>query len=200
MTMLKQLTLFLKVRYHFKLFWFNKLFLYILTNKLGPKHSVKFSLQLDNHPLKKKNTDVVIEDLGPSNVQKLSIEHHELLKRDENYLIHAWNCKDFNCNSEGCAKMKKLIFHSYRCKAGGCRLCKSTFILCYYHVSRCNVNHTCKLPFCPTLGQRMALQIVFNAAINDIGNFSDNCSKEKLQTQLNSVDNNAAGRKRHSMT
>ena len=48
----------------FKAFLVQQIFLYIITNKLGPKHSVKFSLQLDNHPLKKKNTGTLMWNTG----------------------------------------------------------------------------------------------------------------------------------------
>ena len=164
-------------------------------NKLGPNSSVKFSLQLHNHPLKKKNTDTVIEDLGPSNVQKLSVEHHELLKRDNEYLIHAWNCKDFNCSLDGCSKMKQLIIHSYECKIGGCRICKSTLILCYYHVWVCKNERTCNLPFCSTFWQKMSLQLKFQDAIKDLEGCTGDHLKEKLQSQLNSIYN-FVGRRR----
>ena len=189
----KQLTLFSKVRFHSKHFWL-KSFSKCL-NKLGPNHSVKFSLQLHNHPVKKKNTDKVIEDLGPSNVQKLTMEHLSLLKRDENYLIHAWNCNDFNCCSEGCAKMKQLILHSYECKKQGCRICKSTLILCYYHVWVCKNDRTCDLPFCSILWQKLSLQLKFQDAIKDLEGCTGDHLKEKLQSQLNSIYN-FVGRRR----
>ena len=162
---------------------------------LDPNHSVKFSLQLDNHPLKKKNAATVNEDFGPSNVQKLSMEHLSLLKRDENYFIHAWNCKDFNCNMEGCSKMKQLILHSYECKIHGCRICKSTLILCYYHVWVCKNDSICSLPFCSVLWQQMSLQIKFQEAMKDIEGCTGDHLKEKLQSQLNSIYN-FVGRRR----
>ena len=176
------------------LFW-PDLFLYFLTNKLGPNHSVKFSLQLENHPLKKKNISTSVQDIRATNVQKLSMEHRELLIRDENYLMHAWNCKDFNCTSEGCSKMKQLILHSYECNRGGCRICKSTLILCYYHVWVCKNDRTCGVPFCSILWQKMDLQLKLQEAMKDIESCSSDHLKEKLQTQLNSIYN-SVGRKR----
>ena len=189
----KQLTLFLKVRFHFKLFLLQSI-LNILNN-LGQNHSVKFSLQLDSHPLKKTNAETAIEDISATNVQKLSLEHYGLLKRDHKYLIHAWNCKDFNCTSEGCLKMKQFILHSYECKTRGCRLCKSTLILCYYHVWVCKNDHTCDLPFCSILWQKMGLQIKFQEVTKDIEGCTGDHLKEKLQSQLTSIYN-SVGRKR----
>ena len=116
---------------------------------------------------------MTFEEVGATNVQKLSMEHLSLLKRDENYLIHAWNCKDFNCSSEGCSKMKQLILHTHECKIHGCRICKSTLILCYYHVWVCKNDRTCDLPFCSVLWQKMSLQIKFQEAVKDIEGFSE---------------------------
>ena len=85
-------------------------------------------------------------NLKVTNVQRLSMDYYTLLKRDYHYLVHAWNCRDFNCCSEGCAKMKNLILHSYECKKQECQLCKSTLILCYHHVWVCKHDLTCNLP------------------------------------------------------
>ena len=162
--MLRQLTLFLKVRFLsclilFKSFW-------IILHNLGQKHSVKFALQLDNHPLRKNNVCKSFQDLGVTNVKVLTKEHQDPL--DYFYLIHAWYCKDFNCTSEGCFKMKQMILHSYECKIGGCQICKKTLILCYYHVWVCENNRNCNLPFCSTIWQKMGLQLKFQEAIKDL--------------------------------
>ena len=128
-------------------------------------------------------------NLKVTNVQRLSMEHHTLLKRDYNYLVHAWNCRDFNCISEGCGKMKNLILHSYDCKKQECRLCKSTLILCYHHVWVCTHDLTCNLPFCSKVWQKMSLQIKFQEAVKDIDGFTK-CEHLQQELQFNSKEHN----------
>ena len=152
-------------------------------------------MQLDNHPLRKNNVFTDFKDVEVTNVQKLSTEHYTLLKRDCYYFIHAWNCKDFNCTFDGCSKMKQLILHSHECNMQGCRICKSTLILCYYHVWVCKHDLICNLPFCSILWQKMSFQLKFQEAIKDIEGCTGNDLKQKLQLQLNSIYNNV-GQKR----
>ena len=133
-------------------------------------------------------------NLKVTNVQRLSMDYYTLLKRDYHYLVHAWNCRDFNCCSEGCAKMKNLILHSYECKKQECQLCKSTLILCYHHVWVCKHDLTCNLPFCSNLWQKMILQIKFQEAVKDINGFT-NCNLLQKDLQFNSKEHNV-GRKR----
>ena len=162
---------------------------------LGPVTSVKFSLQLDSHPLKKENVSSrSSQDHEGTNVQKLTIGPLKFLEIN-NHLKHAWNCQDFNCNSEGCSKMKQLIIHTYECKIQGCWICKSTLILCYYHVWVCKNDRTCDLPFCSVLWQKMSLQLKLQEVIKDIEGCTGDHLKEKLQSQLNSIYN-FVGRRR----
>ena len=138
---------------------------------------IRIALQLNNHPLKKKNVFPSDEDVGATNVQKLSAEHQTLLKRDQNYLVHALKCKDCLCSEEGCFEMKQLILHAYECKIQGCRICKRTLILCYYHVWVCKHDSTCGVHFCSNLWQKIDLQLelleLIKAIEDSFGDFNN---------------------------
>ena len=147
---------------------------------LGPVTSVKFSLQLDSHPLKKENVSSrSSQDHEGTNVQKLTIGPLKFLEIN-NHLKHAWNCQDFNCITDGCTEMKQLIIHSHDCEMPECRTCKTSLVLCYYHAWVCENDSNCKLPFCSTLWQKMDLQLKFQRTIKDIEGFTGNHLKEKL--------------------
>ena len=153
---------------------------------LGPILSVRFSLQTNNHPLKKKNDSYQAHEEG-TNVRKVNMLNLKSLNVN-NHLIHAWNCQDFNCITNGCAEMKKLIVHSHDCEMPECRTCKKNLVLCYYHAWVCENDVTCKLPFCSTLWQKMDLQLKFQRTIKDIEGFAGDRLKEKLP--LNSTKSN----------
>lgn len=49
------------------------------------------------------------------------------LQRTMSLLVHASNCKDANCSSSLCSKVKNLLQHVATCKkkiAGSCSLCR----------------------------------------------------------------------------
>ena len=49
------------------------------------------------------------------------------LQRTMLLLVHASNCKDANCSSSHCGKVKNLFHHAATCQkkiAGGCPLCR----------------------------------------------------------------------------
>ena len=152
---------------------------------LGPILSVRFSLQTANHPLKKKNDSYQAHE--GTNVWKVNMGLLKSLNINDD-LIHAWNCQDFNCITDGCTEMKQLIIHSHDCEMPECRTCKKTLVLCYYHAWVCENDVTCKLPFCSTLWQKMDLQLKFQRTIKDIEGFAGDRLKEKLP--LNSTKSN----------
>jgi len=54
-------------------------------------------------------------------------ERNAQLQRTMALLVHASGCKDANCRSSNCSKVKGLFHHAVSCPskvAGGCHLCK----------------------------------------------------------------------------
>ena len=99
---------------------------------------------------------------------QIQTDHHHLLKRDNTYLIHAMECEDFICSSEGCFEMKQLILHSHVCNVPECLICKSTLILCCYHSWICTFEDKCTLPFCSNLRQKIIFQMKVEEAVAEM--------------------------------
>uniref|UniRef100_H2YZX0 histone acetyltransferase n=1 Tax=Ciona savignyi TaxID=51511 RepID=H2YZX0_CIOSA len=82
------------------------------------------------------------------------------VQRCINSLVHACQCRNANCNSPACSRMKKIVTHTKSCKrkaGGGCPICKQLIALCVYHAKICQESK-CQVPFCYTLKMRMKQQ------------------------------------------
>merc|ERR550539_836824 len=79
------------------------------------------------------------------------------IQRCINSLVHACQCRDANCRSPSCQKMKRVVSHTRQCKRksnGGCPICKQLIALCCYHAKLCQ-EPTCAVPFCQTIKQKL---------------------------------------------
>jgi len=68
-------------------------------------------------------------------------------------LVHATRCKDANCGSPNCTKVKHLFKHAANCQlkaAGGCQLCRKMWTLLQVHANGCN-DANCPVPRCKDL-------------------------------------------------
>lgn len=72
------------------------------------------------------------------------------------YLEHASQCRDANCRSTSCQKMKRNLNHVKTCQRGhtkGCPTCKGMLQLIYAHAKVCKETK-CLVPFCPHVKQK----------------------------------------------
>lgn len=85
--------------------------------------------------------------------RKRSIQLHMTL------LVHASKCKDRNCRSSNCAKMKALLRHGAHCETratGGCPTCRRIWALLQIHARQCRVsNGRCSVPRCADLKKHL---------------------------------------------
>ena len=66
----------------------------------------------------------------------------ESIRRCITYLVHACTCRDVDCRTGMCHKMKRVIAHSKNCKrrqfvGANCAVCKQLIALCCYHAKPC---------------------------------------------------------------
>jgi E1A/CREB-binding protein len=85
--------------------------------------------------------------------RKRSIQLHMTL------LVHASKCKDRNCRSSNCAKMKALLRHGAHCTTranGGCPTCRRIWALLQIHARQCRItNGRCSVPRCADLKKHL---------------------------------------------
>merc|ERR1719412_842363 len=82
------------------------------------------------------------------------------IQRCINSLVHACQCRDANCRSPSCHKMKRVVSHTRQCKRksnGGCPICKQLIALCCYHAKVCQ-EAKCPVPFCQSIKQKLKQQ------------------------------------------
>ena len=75
-------------------------------------------------------------------------------------LVHACQCRDANCRSPSCHKMKRVVSHTRNCKRknnGGCPICKQLIALCCYHAKVCQ-EAKCPVQFCQNIKQKLRQQ------------------------------------------
>ncbi|CAK8683675.1 unnamed protein product [Clavelina lepadiformis] len=75
-------------------------------------------------------------------------------------LVHACQCRNANCSSPACARMKKVVSHAKTCKRktnGACPICKQLIALCLYHAKFCQ-EAKCPVPFCFNLKNKIKQQ------------------------------------------
>ena len=72
-------------------------------------------------------------------------------------LVHACQCRDANCRSPSCQKMKRVVSHVRQCKrksTGGCPICKQFIALCCYHAKVCQ-EAKCLVQWCQNIKQKI---------------------------------------------
>ena len=79
---------------------------------------------------------------------KFRNNHHEIVTRAFNGLIHARKCRDPNCDSVLCKNIKSVLLHTQTCsKKEDCKTRKFVVQLCEYHQDTCE-NESCFVEFC----------------------------------------------------
>ena len=144
---------------------------YNICKKCGQKEHIKMEcmlgmedLPLPNKILAKIFSYLSLKDLG--NCAQVSKRVWEICQIESlglnskiaavNNLIHAYKCKDANCPSPSCMKMKRAVLHNRQCKRkanGNCPLCKQLMALCCYHAKVCQ-DINCPVHFCPKIKQK----------------------------------------------
>ena len=79
----------------------------------------------------------------------------EAIMRCVQSLIHACGCIDGNCESQSCAKMKRVVKHARnftKKNNGQCPICKQLIALCCFHAKICQ-DKNCSVQFCTTIKQ-----------------------------------------------
>ena len=121
--------------------------------------SLRFPLKLEDHPMRRYNfTWQGKSEPKPLIPRDYTIRSNsfllEKLKKDNEYILHAWKCRDFNCSSSNCSRMKKLLIHTDECIKHECHPCKNSLIICYYHAMNC-ANKECPINFCLSLKEKI---------------------------------------------
>ena len=97
--------------------------------------------------------------MGPeeSTTSNTAEARNQLMKRRNEYLIHACACRDPTCSKPFCIKMKQLLRHARDCKqrsTGKCTACNFFVRLCASHAHECKETK-CPVPICANLKQKM---------------------------------------------
>ena len=93
---------------------------------------------------------------NPQEARRLSIQ------RCIQSLVHACICRDANCRTASCQKMKRVMLHTKSCKkkqTNGCPVCKQLIALCCYHAKHCQ-EAKCLVPFCMSIRQKLQQQVM----------------------------------------
>ena len=78
-------------------------------------------------------------------------------------LVHACQCRDANCRSQSCQRMKRVVAHAKVCKKksnqqpNNCTICKQLIALCCYHAKHCN-EQKCPVPYCVNFKNKLQQQ------------------------------------------
>ena len=127
--------------------------------------SLLFPLKLEDHPLRRYNFTwqgkTVPKHLISSEFNLLLNPYIlDLIKKDNEYVLHTWHCKDLTCTSTDCPRMKKLLIHTDECIKDECNTCKNSLIICYYHATNCP-DKSCPIGFCLPLKEKIQFQDKF---------------------------------------
>ncbi|VVC39637.1 BTB/POZ domain,SKP1/BTB/POZ domain,Zinc finger, TAZ-type [Cinara cedri] len=94
------------------------------------------------------------KQVGPQDTRKLSIRQCILP------FVHHCQCKDPNCRSSTCQRVKRIIQHVKLCKIkcyGTCPLCKRYVVLCFHHSKYCT-QFKCPILFCSEIKDKIKQQ------------------------------------------
>ncbi|KAK4337365.1 hypothetical protein RND71_043322 [Anisodus tanguticus] len=83
-------------------------------------------------------------------------------------LVHSCQCRDANCRSTSCQRMKRVVAHVKLCKkksaqqnqqgqSNNCSICKQLIALCCYHAKHCN-EQKCPVPYCVNFKNKLQQQ------------------------------------------
>ncbi|CAB9517362.1 Probable histone acetyltransferase HAC-like 1 [Seminavis robusta] len=101
------------------------------------------------------------QDDGKSGGSNLTEEQRQ--QRQKNLMLHiqliehASRCKNQQCSSSNCAKMKNYLQHARLCKIkvqGGCKICKRIWTLLRIHAQKCKES-VCPIPQCMAIREKM---------------------------------------------
>ena len=82
-------------------------------------------------------------------------------------LVHACQCRDPNCQSLSCLRMKKILSHVRQCprkSTDGCQICRQFIALCSFHVKACQEDK-CLVHWCKNIKQVLRKQKLLEAAM-----------------------------------
>ncbi len=108
------------------------------------------------HPLEKLGFSIG-GDEDQTNKHNTVEARNQLMKKRNEYLIHACSCRDSNCSKPFCIKMKQLLRHARDCRqraSGKCTACNFFIRLCASHAQECK-EAKCPVPVCANLKAKM---------------------------------------------
>ena len=115
-----------------------------------------YSTTTHEHPLEKLGFSIGGDDDQPSK-QNTAEARNQLIKKRNEYLIHACSCRDSSCTKPFCIKMKQLLRHARDCRqrsTGKCTACNFFIRLCASHAHECK-EAKCPVPVCANLKKKM---------------------------------------------
>ena len=115
-----------------------------------------YSTTTHEHPLEKLGFSIGGDDDQPSK-QNTAEARNQLIKKRNEYLIHACSCRDSSCTKPFCIKMKQLLRHARDCRlrlSGNCTACNFFIRLCASHAHECK-EAKCPVPVCANLKKKM---------------------------------------------
>lgn len=98
-------------------------------------------------------------ETSPAECRRLTIQ------RCIQSLVHACQCRDANCRSQSCQRMKRVVAHAKICKkksqnqnqSNNCSICKQLIALCCYHAKHCT-EQKCLVPYCVNFKNKLQQQ------------------------------------------
>lgn len=97
-------------------------------------------------------------ETSPAECRRLTIQ------RCIQSLVHACQCRDANCRSQSCQRMKRVVGHAKVCKKksqnqnqNNCSICKQLIALCCYHAKHCT-EQKCLVPYCVNFKNKLQQQ------------------------------------------
>ena len=99
------------------------------------------------HMMTRLGMDLDISD-GETGSKDPKEAQNRAIQRVIQFLVHAAQCRDKNCKSPTCAKMKRIMFHVRGCKQ--CGVCRQFLSLCLHHAKTCKSSN-CPVPLCANL-------------------------------------------------
>ncbi len=112
------------------------------------------------HPMEKLGFDMGVAEASQNSGQNGNPDRLTAIQRCIASLVHACQCRDANCRSQSCHKMKRVVTHTRQCKRksnGGCPICKQLIALCCYHAKVCQ-EAKCPVHFCQNIKQKLRQQ------------------------------------------
>ena len=118
--------------------------------------------QREGHPHRMEKLGFDLGGDAPANTTDKNGNSDRLtaIQRCIQSLVHACQCRDANCRSPSCQKMKRVVSHTRQCKRksnGGCPICKQLIALCCYHAKVCQ-EAKCPVHFCQNIKQKLRQQ------------------------------------------